>query len=128
MAPGGPALQFLREGPPAVAGVVLASRDSAGRRFPLTLAAVVPAADPELIETAGDWFDALAETGRCAIAEGWSADALAEALLALPCPAAAAAAPHSLVLWTDPAEPLAADPEAPGPALDALIPQPAEAR
>jgi type VI secretion system protein ImpM len=128
MARDGPALHFLREGPPAVAGVVLGSRDSAGRRFPLTLAAVVPAADPDLIDAAGNWFAALAETGRQAIAERWTADALAGALQALPCPAAAAASPHPLVLWTDPAEALAADPEAPGPALDALIPQPAEAR
>jgi type VI secretion system protein ImpM len=125
----GPVLHFLREGPPAVAGVVLGSRDSAGRRFPLTLAVLVPAADPDLIDTAGDWFAALAETGRQAIAERWSADALAEALRALPCPSdAATESPYPLVLWTDPAAPLASDPEAPGPALDALIPQPAEAR
>jgi type VI secretion system protein ImpM len=129
LVPDGPALHFLRAGPPAAAGVVLASRDAAGRRFPLTLAALVPAADPDLIDTAGDWFAALAATGRRAIAERWSADALAEALQALPCPAAATCgSPHPLVLWTDPAEPLAADPDAPGPALDALVPQPAEAR
>jgi type VI secretion system protein ImpM len=129
LVPDAPALHFLRAGPPAAAGVVLASGDAAGRRFPLTLAALVPAADPELIGTAGDWFDALAATGRRAIAEHWSADALAEALLALPCPAAAATGSlYALVLWTDAAEPLAADPEAPGPALDTLVPQPAEAR
>jgi type VI secretion system protein ImpM len=129
MVPGTPALHFLRAGPPAAAGVILASRDSAGRRFPLTLAAIVPAADPDLIDTAGDWFAALAATGRQAIAECWTPDALAEALRGLPCPAAAATgSQHRLVLWTDPADPLAADPEAPYPALDALIPQPAEAR
>lgn len=130
MVPGTAALRFLREGPPAAAGVVLASSDSAGRRFPLTLAAIVPAPDPELIDTAGDWFAAIEAIGREAIAERWMSDALVEALRALPCPATTVTGlpPHRLVLWTDPAEPLAADPEAPGPALDALIPQPAEAR
>jgi type VI secretion system protein ImpM len=129
MVQGTVALHFLREGPPAAAGLVLASSDSAGRRFPLTVAAIVLAPDPELIDTAGDWFAALEAAGREAIAERWMPDALVEALRALPCPATTVTgSPHRLVLWTDPAEPLAADPEAPGAALDALIPQPAEAR
>jgi type VI secretion system protein ImpM len=63
-------------GPDAVAGVVLPSEDMVGRRFPLTLAAILPAGsapDPE-------WLDATEAAGRRALGGGVNADSLAALL------------------------------------------------
>lgn len=76
-------------GPEAVAGVLVPSEDSVGRRFPLTLAAIF-VAGAAAAQAEERWFDALerlAQTGR---AGGADADALAAAL---PLPASAAARP-----------------------------------
>lgn len=108
-------LCFHRAGPPPVSGVVLPSRDRAGRRFPLTLAAP-GRADPEALI-------ALAELGTQAIAQGLPPDDLAARLAAQPL------RPHpnptgdsaALLLWTAGATPHAADPDAPGPSLDLLL-------
>jgi type VI secretion system protein ImpM len=95
-------------------GIVLPSRDRAGRPFPLTLAAPLPGpADPA-------WYAALATLGRAALG-GLDAPALDARLLALPPAPAATPNPARLLLWTPGASPLEADPDAPGPALDALL-------
>lgn len=101
-------------GPDAVAGVMLPSMDTVGRRFPITLAATLPPGAPV---PQADWFDALegaALAGRDGAAD---ADALAAAIpdpvrpgpvpVAFPLPSAGAAA----------AAPIATEPDGPGPAM-----------
>jgi type VI secretion system protein ImpM len=76
-----PAWRFLLPagacGPDAVAGVMLPSEDMVGRRFPITLAALLPAgaAPPEPA-----WFDALEEAARAGRLGRADADALAAAV------------------------------------------------
>lgn len=110
-------LCFLLPAPPAgpMTGVVVASADRAGRRFPLTLAAALPAPGPP------DWYAALAALGREAAAGDLDPVALEARLAALPPDPAGDAAAAALLLWTPGEEPRAADPEAPGPLLDALL-------
>jgi type VI secretion system protein ImpM len=63
-------------GPAAVTGVVLAGEDMVGRRFPLTLALVLPdGGDP-----APNWHPVAEAAGRRALAGGVDADALAALL------------------------------------------------
>ncbi|WP_052214647.1 type VI secretion system-associated protein TagF [Belnapia sp. F-4-1] len=76
-------------GPEAVAGVMAASMDSVGRRFPLTLAATAPGAPL----WPAPWFAALEGLLRHARAEPLTADALA-ALLPAPGEADPAEAPE----------------------------------
>jgi type VI secretion system protein ImpM len=64
-------------GPDAAVGVVATSADMVGRRFPLTLAAVLPAA---AIPPPEAWFLALEEAAEAGRAGGMDADALAGAL------------------------------------------------
>jgi type VI secretion system protein ImpM len=75
-------------GPEAVAGVLVPSVDSVGRRFPLTLAAVF-AGDEGPARAAEEWFEALERLARTGRAGGTDADGLAAAL---PAPASVAAA------------------------------------
>ena len=64
-------------GPDAVAGVILPSEDTVGRRFPITLAAILPAgaAPPDAV-----WFDALEGAALAGRAGRADADALAAAI------------------------------------------------
>ena len=70
-------------GDDAVAGVLLTSEDLVGRRFPLTLAALLPSGTP--MPTAG-WYAALEAAGRGCRDQGEPADALLHALPAAPWP------------------------------------------
>jgi type VI secretion system protein ImpM len=102
---------------PAMTGVALPSADRAGRPFPLTLAA--PAPGP----AAPAWYDALAAAGAAALDPA----ALEAALAAFPDPdAGGPPSAAGLLLWTGRGAPAPADPDAPGPALDALLGLPAE--
>ena len=77
-------------GPDAVAGVLLPSADLVGRRFPLTLAALLPAGEAP---PAAGWYAAV-EAAACAGRDGGAgADALLAALPALPWPGEDAPAP-----------------------------------
>lgn len=67
-------------GPDEVVGVMLASEDAVGRRFPLTLAALVAAGDALPNEA---WYGVLEQAGRTARDEGHSVDDL---LATLPSP------------------------------------------
>jgi type VI secretion system protein ImpM len=120
----GHALFFLLPGEPPVTGVALPSADRAGRRFPLTLAAVPPRGDAAP-EAAAGWYAALAAAGQAAAAGAIDADALDARLRALPGPPLAVV--PRLLLWSADRPPREADPEAPAPALDALLGAPAEA-
>lgn len=74
-------------GPEAVAGVLVPSVDSVGRRFPLTLAAVFAGGEGP-VRVAEEWFEALERLARTGRAGGTDADGLAGAL---PRPVAAVA-------------------------------------
>jgi type VI secretion system protein ImpM len=64
-----------------VAGVLLASEDMVGRRFPVTLAATLAGAPPS-----ASWYEAAEAAARAARDSGASADALLSALPAEPWP------------------------------------------
>jgi type VI secretion system protein ImpM len=78
-------------GPDAVAGLLLASEDLVGRRFPLTLAATLGVSSPAPAEA---WFAALVEA---AATSGHTADSL---LAALPDPWPAEEEPTPEGWWT----------------------------
>ncbi|HEY3912432.1 MAG TPA: type VI secretion system-associated protein TagF [Stellaceae bacterium] len=70
-------------GPDPVLGLWMPSVDRAGRYFPLTLAAVMPEADPRRLIAEGGGFLAAAESaGRDALADDLHPEALAARLLA----------------------------------------------
>ena len=79
-------------GPDAVAGVMLPSEDMVGRRFPITLAAILPAG-AGVPEPA--WFAALEHAARAGRAGLVDADALAAAI-----PAPGEAIPAAPVTWS----------------------------
>jgi type VI secretion system protein ImpM len=64
-------------GPDAVAGVMLPSQDQVGRRFPITLAALLP---PGASPPDPDWFDAVEAAALAGLAGHADADALSAAL------------------------------------------------
>jgi len=99
--------------PGPLAGLATASRDRAGRAFPLVLA--VPASP----EPGDPWFARLLLLAT--EAPGLAADALAARLAALPEPGSPDPDPAPLRLWTPNHAPCAADPAAPGAVLDALL-------
>jgi type VI secretion system protein ImpM len=88
-----PAWRFLLPagacGPDAVAGVMLPSRDSVGRRFPLTLAALRPPDHPPGGWPAAGWFAMMEGAARAGRDQGLDADGLATLL---PAPGAASTA------------------------------------
>lgn len=113
-------------GPDAVAGVMLPSQDQVGRRFPITLAALLPPGAPP---PDADWFDALEAAALAGQAGRADADALSAAL---PVPGAPILAqPFALPPIMPAASPPPAEPEAaPWPAAEPAPPnapiQPAE--
>lgn len=112
-----PALRFLL-GPGVcgpMAGVVMASADRAGRRFPLTLAAPAPLAVAGLAAVADRWFGEIEEAGEAARCGELDADELGKRLAALPFPAADAGGEpvRGMAFWTDRSELYEVDPEAP---------------
>lgn len=119
--PDDPALCFLLavDPCPATTGLVLPSRDRAGRPYPLTLAAPLPA--NRVARPAQSWFADLDTIGRAALHGRLDPDHLAARLATLPCPPPAGASVTGLLLWRDPAAIHAADPEAPAPVLDRLL-------
>jgi type VI secretion system protein ImpM len=94
-------------------GVVAASSDRAGRRFPLTLAAPVAGI------AAARWYAALAGLAQAAAAGTLDTAALDARLAALP--ASADAPAHGLHLWAPGTAPRPADPDSPEPVLAALL-------
>lgn len=117
----GDGLRFrLRSGSRTASGLVLASRDLAGRRFPLSGLLVLPFV-PAVTE-ADLWCDAALPLLEAATTGGVDANSLWHRLEALPRPAAVGDAEEGpLLLWAVGAEPRAADPTDPGPALDGIL-------
>ncbi|KKZ84301.1 type VI secretion-associated protein [Rhizobium phaseoli] len=83
-----PVLRFLLGGETfgAMTGVILASADRAGRRFPLTIAAAPLLAAANIASGAADWFGQLEATGKSARDSKMDGDRLATCLTALPFP------------------------------------------
>ncbi|GLR55716.1 hypothetical protein GCM10007919_04380 [Rhizobium indigoferae] len=122
-----PILRFLLGGETfgAMTGVVMASADRAGRRFPLTIAAPPPLAVIEIASVAANWFDQLEATGTSARDDRMDGDALASALAALPYPAAKACngPVRGMVFWTSEREITAIDAALPDAALAQFFPE-----
>jgi type VI secretion system protein ImpM len=99
-------------GPQAVAGVLLPSRDQVGRRFPLTLAAVGPAA---AVLPAAEWYAALEAAAAAARAGELDADRLEASLPPLPCDDPDATLDRRSLFWREgaPARPMPAAAEFP---------------
>ena len=83
-------------GPDAVTGVLLPSRDAAERRFPLTLAMLLPVGSGPPPE---EWFAALEQAGSAAAAAALDADSLL-ALLPLAVPGLIGAEGGQARWWT----------------------------
>ncbi|ARQ61966.1 UNVERIFIED_ORG: type VI secretion system protein ImpM [Rhizobium etli] len=122
-----PVLRFLAGGETfgPMTGVILASADRAGRRFPLTIAAAPPLAAIEIASVASDWFDRLEATGTSARDDRRDGDALANALAALPFPAAKACDRPlgDMVFWTSERKITAIDAAMPDAALGQFFPE-----
>ncbi len=110
--PGGLRLR-IASGGRAAAGLVLPSADAVGRRFPLALFLLADGLPgPEALEP---WCEAALQAAATPDPE-----ALWQALAALPAPTGNAEAPP-LLLWRRGDAALAADPQAPEPALAAIF-------
>ncbi|MEB3047422.1 type VI secretion system-associated protein TagF [Rhizobium mulingense] len=122
-----PVLRFLLGGETfgPMTGVILASADRAGRRFPLTIAAAPPLAAIEIASVAAEWFGQLEATGTSARDHRMDGDALASALAALPYPAAEASdgPVRGMVFWTWGGDITAIDAAMPEAALGQLFPE-----
>lgn len=121
-----PVLRFLLGGETfgAMTGVILASADRAGRRFPLTIAAAPPLAAADIASVAADWFDALEATGTSARDNKMDGDGLATCLAALPFPAIEVSddmAP-GMIFWTRGCEAVKIDADAPETMLGPFFP------
>ncbi|MHC2300746.1 type VI secretion system-associated protein TagF [Rhizobium mongolense] len=125
------ALRFIL-GPEAfgpMTGVVMASADRAGRRFPLTIAAAPPIASTDIATLAADWLDALEAAGKSASDGEMDGDGLAARLASLPYPAITASGGpvRRMALWTGQCKKIEVDPGAPESALRHLFPEGLEA-
>jgi type VI secretion system protein ImpM len=120
-----PHLRFLLgpEGFGPMTGVVMASADRAGRRFPLTIAAAPLVAATEIAVLATDWFDALEAAGTSARESEIDCDGLATRLAAMPFPAIAGTGDlvRRMAFWMGRSEIVDVDPEAPESALRHLL-------
>jgi type VI secretion system protein ImpM len=103
-------------GPDAVAGVMLPSHDQVGRRFPLTLAALLPAG---AAVPGADWFDAVEAAAHAGRAGQADADALAAAV---PQPGAPVLAPAFALPTPGASHALAVPPAVAAPPPDAVPP------
>jgi type VI secretion system protein ImpM len=110
-------------------GVVMASADRAGRRFPLTIAAAPPIASTDIATLAADWLDALEAVGKSASDGEMDGDGLAARLVSLPYPAITASGDpvRRMALWTGQYKAIEVDPGAPESALRHFFPEGLEA-
>ncbi len=122
-----PTLRFLWGGETfgAMTGVILASADRAGRRFPLTIAAALPLATIEIPSLAAEWFDQLEAVGTSARDDRMGADTLSSLLSTLPYPAEKArdGAVRGMIFWTRDCVTRAIDLAMPDAALGQFFPQ-----
>jgi type VI secretion system protein ImpM len=104
-------------------GIVLSSADRVGRRFPLSIVALLPEASVGLARTANAWFVHLEEAGISARLGKLTPDQLDAALSLFP-------APHGgpdgeiidgMVVWTENSDLYDLDPDAPRQVLEELL-------
>lgn len=106
-----------------MAGVAMPSRDRAGRRFPLTVAAPVEAADV-MLAARGDWWLAAVQAIRTAQQGGIGVDELAAFLSSLAAPGVSDGSRHPvsrMCAWTRIDEIMDVDPMNPEPALRQIL-------
>lgn len=125
------ALRFLvdAEHGGSFGGVVAASADRVGRRFPLTVACPIPPPTSELPLGADGWFGAIEQAALAARAARLDVGGLSDLLSRLPFAAADAGGEplEGLVFWTEPCELHLTDPEAPEDVLALLLRRPVRA-
>lgn len=117
-------LRFLC-GPAAfgnAAGVICSSTDKVGRRFPLSVVALLSSADEAMVRMGG-WFREVETLCFEAQTVGLTPDALDEALMALPFPELSeqGEAIDGMVVWTEASELYDIDPEKPEEVLGGLL-------
>ncbi|SCB60445.1 type VI secretion system protein ImpM [Rhizobium aethiopicum] len=121
-----PVLRFLLGGETfgAMTGVVMASADRAGRRFPLTIAAPPLLAAADIASVAADWFDALEATGKSARDNKMDGNGLSTCLAALPYPAIKVSGDlvGGMIFWTRGYEAVEIDADAPEMMLGPFFP------
>ncbi len=106
-----------------MAGVVLPSRDKAGRRFPLTVATALPASVTAMAAVSSPWFTAVEAVAQAGLRSDLGPDALGEALAAI------SFEPSSfegegvvgMTFWTGISDLITIDPSAPQAALAQLV-------
>lgn len=104
------------------AGIVVASRDRVGRRFPLLIAAPLPSTSAELANRADDWFVAL-EGAAAAAQDGLSPDDLDALLCTLPLqPDTEPGDPvEAITVWTAHSDLYDLNPDSPLPVLHRVL-------
>lgn len=118
------ALRFLA-GPPyfeAAMGIIVQSADRVGRRFPLSIVALLPEASIGLVR-AEAWFAGIEEAGARAQLGELTPDELESALIRLPVPAAEVGEEivEGMVMWTAHSDIFDVDPNAPQAVLKQLL-------
>src|SRR5262249_41201902 len=105
------------------AGVILTSADRAGRRFPLSIVALLPAASIGFISSADPWFVELEEVGFGAQLGKLTPDELERALTLFGSPAANVNGEivEEMGVWTACSDIFDIDPNAPHPVLEQLF-------
>ncbi len=109
----------LASGDRTASGLILASHDSQGRRFPLSVLFVVPGAPARV--SVDQWCKSALAPIEVAMAGVIDADALWAALDELPLPATVGPPTSPLLLWRVDRDALATDPSDPGRALDGVF-------
>lgn len=117
--PAGGLRMLLSCGDRSACALVLPSRDSVGRRFPLS--ALVMLDFPAAPDAADAWCEAGLPVAEAACRGRLTADALWAGLDALPPPARAGLSAPALLLWARGRGPVSADPGDPGDALSLLF-------
>lgn len=118
------ALRFLSgsAGFGPAAGVILASADRVGRRFPLSLVALLTEAPVGMVSSGEAWFAGLEATGFGAQRGMLAAEDLHAALALLPAPSAAVGeVVEEMVIWTAHSDVFDIDPKTPQTVLERLL-------
>lgn len=105
------------------AGVVVPSRDRAGRQFPLVISVPLPFVTTSLASSAADWFEQAIEVAVAARGGQLNADELGAELSALPFPTAeqVGCPVEQMILWIASEDLIDVEPDTPRAALEELL-------